>query len=333
MLDDLVSVIETLQKRIGAHGATLRENETRTRMALIDPLLTALGWDVSDPALVTPEYDVSGRKADYALLGTDGQPAATLEAKKLGESLASHRMQMLNYSNASGVEYAGLTDGDHWELYEVFQRGQLEDRRILEVSISGMPAHEIALKMLLLWQPNLASSKPVAASEPLVGLSPVPQSQTTPAPEPAPSVATPRLISPEPAPVIATPSLQAGWVSLSEFNPPGGSKPPTAIRFPDGSEQEIKRWNDILVTVAGWLYDSGRLTAADEPVHSSSKIYIAHNRPIHPTGNEFFQYRTIANGQVAVNTHGSAIQMRKNSQTLLARYAVSPDTVQLQVEQ
>ena len=50
MLDDLVSVIETLQQRIREHGATLRENETRTRMALINPLLTALSWDVSDPA-------------------------------------------------------------------------------------------------------------------------------------------------------------------------------------------------------------------------------------------------------------------------------------------
>ena len=34
MLDDPVGVIETLQQRIRDHGATLRENETRTRMAL-----------------------------------------------------------------------------------------------------------------------------------------------------------------------------------------------------------------------------------------------------------------------------------------------------------
>ena len=120
LLDDLVGVIETLKGRIATHGSSLRENETRTRMALIDPLLQALGWDVSDPKMVTPEYDVSGRKADYALLGAGGSPSATMEAKKLGEPLASHRMQMLNYSNASGVEYAGLTDGDKWELYEVF---------------------------------------------------------------------------------------------------------------------------------------------------------------------------------------------------------------------
>ena len=64
-LDDLVSVIETIQQRIREHGDSLRQNETRTRMALIDPLLTALGWDVADPGVVTPEYDVSGRRADY----------------------------------------------------------------------------------------------------------------------------------------------------------------------------------------------------------------------------------------------------------------------------
>ncbi len=73
----------------------MQDNETRTRMALIDPLLIALGWDTSDPALVIPEYASNGR-ADYALLGSDGNPAAFIEAKRLGEGLKTHRMQMLN---------------------------------------------------------------------------------------------------------------------------------------------------------------------------------------------------------------------------------------------
>ena len=138
-LDDLVARIELLRARIRSHNTALRENETRTRMALIDPLLHALGWDVSDPGVVTPEYKVSDGWADYALLRPNGQPAATVEAKKLGEPLMSHRMQMLNYANASGIDYAGLTDGNHWELYNVFKRGQLEERRILEVSIANDP--------------------------------------------------------------------------------------------------------------------------------------------------------------------------------------------------
>ena len=54
-LDDLAQVIETIQQRIRDHGDSLRQNETRTRMALIDPLLQALGWDVADPGLVLAE--------------------------------------------------------------------------------------------------------------------------------------------------------------------------------------------------------------------------------------------------------------------------------------
>ena len=166
MLDELISVIETLKARIATHRSDLQASETRTRMALINPLLTALEWDVSDPGLITPEYASNGR-ADYALLSDDGKPAALVEAKKLGEVLETHRMQMLNYSNASGVGYAGLTDGNHWELYEVFRKGTLDERRILELSITATPAYRCALQLLLLWRPNLASGEPVSASEPI----------------------------------------------------------------------------------------------------------------------------------------------------------------------
>ena len=91
LLDELVGCIERLQERIRTHGASLRANETRTRMALIDPLLQALGWDVSDPAVVTPEYEARRGRADYALLRGDGKPAAIVEAKKLGEALEPHQ--------------------------------------------------------------------------------------------------------------------------------------------------------------------------------------------------------------------------------------------------
>ena len=62
---------------------------------------------------------MSGAWADYALLDADGKPVAIMEAKKLNEPLAAHRLQMVNYANLSGVPYAGLTDGNRWELYRV----------------------------------------------------------------------------------------------------------------------------------------------------------------------------------------------------------------------
>ena len=42
-LDDLKETIETLRERIQAHRLYLEGNETRTRQALIDPMLRALG--------------------------------------------------------------------------------------------------------------------------------------------------------------------------------------------------------------------------------------------------------------------------------------------------
>ena len=177
LLDDLVGVIELLKERIATHGASLRENETRTRMALIDPLLQALGWDVSDPTMVTPEYSVGASRADYALLTPTGNPSALVEAKKLDESLASHRMQMLNYARHVGHS-PRRTDRRQplGGVYDVFDQAPIEQRRILDVSIANTPAHETALKLLLLWRANLASGQPVAANAPVSGFTVKPRS-------------------------------------------------------------------------------------------------------------------------------------------------------------
>ena len=288
-LDDLVSVIETLQQRIRDHGESLRQNEIRTRAALIDPLLTALGWDVADPGLVMPEYDVSGRKADYALLSGNGRPAATIEAKKLGESLESYRMQMLNYSNASGVEYAGLTDGNRWELYPVFRRGQLEDRRILDATLSTEPSYQCALKFLLLWRPNLASGEPVAASEPAFSV----QETENPTASPA-----------EPFTVqeAGIPNGQ-GWVSLKEFRPEATTQPPS-IHLPDGTEKQLRYWYQVLAETAEWLIRAGHLTSVKCPITNDGRVSIVHIQPFHASGRPFFHPYTLSNG-LFLNKHGN----------------------------
>ena len=287
LLDELVGVIETLQTRIGEHGDTLRQNETRTRMALIDPLLQALGWDVADPGVVTPEYDVSGQRVDYALLGTGGQPAATVEAKKLGEPLTAHRMQMLNYSNAAGIAYAGLTDGNQWELYEVFKQVTLEERRLLDLRILNTPAHECALKLLLLWRPNLAPGTPVAASEPILADA----LQTTPA--------TPEPIVPTPIPVLPTPAPanNEGWTPLAGFRPETNQSVPSTIRFPDGEEKQPDYWNGMIIQVAEYLIRTSKLTFGRCPVPVPNRPrYIVHTEAVHSNGKAFTESRRLSNG-------------------------------------
>ena len=245
--DDLVHVIETLRERIEAHRQSWQANETRTRMALIDPLLRALGWDTEDPALVLPEYELdtsrdTNRRADYALLGAESKPAAVIEAKKLGAPLANYLDQMLNYANRSGIRYAGVTDGNHWEIYTVFDPKPLVERRLLQVSIANDAPHEAALKLLLLWRPNLASGQPVQPSAPVLADSVGPQPPST-APEP----------SPEP---VAQPPWE-GWIALTELGAAAGAPAPVSIRFADGQEASSTSWKSLLVETGMWLDGRG----------------------------------------------------------------------------
>ena len=282
-LDDLVSVIKTLKARLHTHRKVLEANETRTRMALIDPLLQALGWDTADPALVLPEYDLRGYRADYALLDGTGEPVAVIEAKRLGESLASHQIQFISYANLSGVSYAGLTDGNQWELYKVFDPAPIEDRLLLNVSIEDQPAHEIALKLLLLWQPNLATGQPVEANEPVT---PPPVAgpeveSSAPPPEPVKAqpvaqqeVERPPASTPEPAP--EPPPMGAGWVPLSkEIVKRGVEKDaPKVIRFPDGRTRELKHWWQLAEAIIEWLWSGKKLTERNIPLKMDKRYLV-----------------------------------------------------------
>ena len=325
-LDDLVSVIETLQQRIGTHRQSLQQNEIRTRTALIDPLLTALGWDVSDPALVTPEYSVGGGRADYALNGSDSIPAAIVEAKRLGHALNDdERMQMLNYANARGVRYAAVTDGEVWEFYEVFTQTPqtLEDRRLLYLRIASQAAHELALQLLMLWRPNLSSGRTIPAEEPVLSVAPEPGTVDESIDEPAEASAESQGNSSK--------SASDGWIKLSEFNPPTGAPAPSSIRFSDDSTAEIGSWKRIPISIAQWLYVQRLLRVDNIPVPSGSRGFAANSAPIHANGAPMPTHESIGDGRIFINVHLSARASRENAKKLLNHCGVSPDDVWLKV--
>ena len=54
-MQEIIQTIEIIRKRIDKHKTALSGSEAMTRYALIDPMLRALDWDVSDPDTVTPE--------------------------------------------------------------------------------------------------------------------------------------------------------------------------------------------------------------------------------------------------------------------------------------
>lgn len=86
---------------------SLQWNEAQTRTLMIDALLQQAGWNVTDPTVVTQEFELddpttqSGKGyADYVLWGNDGQPLAVIEAKRSSQTnLQAGREQARHYAN------------------------------------------------------------------------------------------------------------------------------------------------------------------------------------------------------------------------------------------
>ncbi len=237
-LDELAATIDTLRQRIIDHRESIATNETRTRQVLIDPLLNSLGWDVTDPTSVELEYDVRGKRADYALL-VSGKPVAVIEAKRLGRQLIDNdTMQVLNYANSDGIDYMVVTNGDQWNMFSVFERGAIEDRIIMELNLTAVASHVNALKSLSMWRSNLGPGEsPVAASEPVLDVEAGRNEVDHPTDD-------------EPSQID-----NEGWIRLDEARYNARDPRPTRIRLPDQSEIRIASWKNVWISIAEWMVE------------------------------------------------------------------------------
>lgn len=95
-----------------------RLNEATTRTVLIDPILQALGWNVSDPSLVELERPITSGtltgRLDYLLNTDNSDKPIVIEAKKLGEQLEKYFPQIITYACTLKIENLFLTDGLKW---------------------------------------------------------------------------------------------------------------------------------------------------------------------------------------------------------------------------
>ena len=256
-LENLVSTIEALKKRINTHRSDLAAIEARTRAALIDPVLTALGWDTSDPGLVMVEQRLRGGKADYALLKPDGNPISIVEAKALGSQLDKVTDQLINYAFAEGIPYAVSTDGDWWQVYDLTKPStQIDNRLILQVSISNDAVHECAIRLLLLWYPNLVSGTPVEAE--------IPMASHTTNDQDSNDMITPDVNTEE----TQSSFVNSGWISLENCDPPEKTPGPLKVRFPDNSECGVARksWQGLFKETVKWLWCNQLLSNSNIPV-------------------------------------------------------------------
>ena len=115
----------------------LRGNETATRTLVIDGVLTALGWDIRDPARVRLEHRANGNKVDYVLLSSASEFLAVVEAKPADSgSKEMDRRQASGYATEIGARYAVLTNGGRWEAWEMVPRKPRKESIVAEVNLT-----------------------------------------------------------------------------------------------------------------------------------------------------------------------------------------------------
>ncbi|KAM3099373.1 type I restriction endonuclease [Phormidesmis sp. 146-35] len=128
--DDIAKVAEQVQKRAGAVSG-----EEGTKMGLIVPFFSTLGYDVFDPTEVIPEYIAdfaikkSGQfeKVDYAI-SISGAIVMLVEAKARDKKPEAHDGQLKRYFNGlrsakvaivtNGIEYLFFTDLRHENMMD-----------------------------------------------------------------------------------------------------------------------------------------------------------------------------------------------------------------------
>lgn len=115
-LSGLCEVLKEVKRRIEDYKPN---SEAQTRTALIDPILVALGWNLSDSKQVELEKHVSSKGAsdrlDYFL---KCKPPIVVEAKKLGEKLDDYRRQIIFYADSTEANSLFLTNGVEWRHYD-----------------------------------------------------------------------------------------------------------------------------------------------------------------------------------------------------------------------
>ena len=132
--ETLTSAIDDLKQRIAAGSF---RSEVEISRGVVSRILHELGWPVFDVHVVTPEFKIGTRKADYALCHPPGKPSVLLEVKDLGKADGKGEKQLFEYCFHQGVPIAVLTDGRSWSFFFPAGQGSYQERRFALVDLVG----------------------------------------------------------------------------------------------------------------------------------------------------------------------------------------------------
>ena len=136
----VAAAIEIVRKRIRQiRDRNEAIGEQNTKAALIDPLLSALGWDLQEIDEVRREYrrKPQDNPVDFALF-LNRMECLLIEAKSLEKDLGDRKWisQNISYAAVVGVKWCVLTNGDEYRIYNAHAEVDVDEKLFRKVSIS-----------------------------------------------------------------------------------------------------------------------------------------------------------------------------------------------------
>lgn len=139
-------------KLLGERVTKLRDQvstEEATKNAFIMPFIKELGYDVFNPAEVTPELvaDIGikqGEKIDYAIL-RDGDPIILIECKWHGAPLNVHNAsQLFRYFHTTKARFSILTNGIEYRFYtDLVEKNKMDEKPFFTFNITDIKDSQI----------------------------------------------------------------------------------------------------------------------------------------------------------------------------------------------
>ena len=356
MSDKLLCVISDVQKRIANHPEAFRKQQ-QTISSLINPILSALGWDITDHQHVEYERKISSGEADIALKRARN-PVVIIEAKSLTGILGNtEEEQLVRYCSLSNVMTGVLTNGDEWRVYHIYrpkqsgesielillfkfhlgtkeESAEFASRHLSLFNFDSINEVDTKKRSMLLnnyWQMkgkdellehllNNYTGKFINSFCDWSGLQIRPKDIR----EEVRSLLREKLYPEQKHPDIRI--SQQSQQSLSQPIPPNTGR---AVVL-DGKRIEIKYANEVLIQTAEWLVEKGLIRPDECPIRISkwAERYVIHTHPLQPSGGSFRHSRTLSNG-LFIEPHGSKDQVIRSARLLLQRYGYRPTTLRL----
>lgn len=283
--------VATVRRRAVDHRQEFAANETATRVQLIDPMLSALGWDVENPLLVKHEYKIGSGRLDYALFFA-GELAAIVEAKSLSTSFqALPQAQLMKYARdpeCNNLRAVAVTNGIEWVVHRESNQWTLE-----RIDLSESETYKVAYELFEILHRSHFAGDTTSATD-ISGRKRGAKRRSSVPPAVAQRPRPARAASRFPPPPKGRAMLD---LSDAKFKA-ARDAPPRLVVDHRGDAHETKHWIDLLVVVANALIEDNLITKAACPIKTAEdrQNHLINTVPFHTNGRRFQNPKKVSRG-------------------------------------